>query len=176
MTANVLNDRMTHTKASKIFANALWCVLAIWLVASSLACVIQAWLAPQLTTLMTTVSLGSGMVGVFAMLPGIFLQQPESSIQNLSPGRRVAMTAQFFLIGSVAAMAIRFAGTVALFVACRYQFGLSEKTIAIFVCLWYVLLTSLEIFFLARGAASIDSTPDSRVNFSQSPSTDSTFG
>ncbi|MGB7327355.1 MAG: hypothetical protein WBD31_20940 [Rubripirellula sp.] len=176
MTADVLNHRMTQATASKIFADALRRVILTWLVAVSLGCVFQAWLAPQYMTLMTTVSLGSGIVCVFAMLPGILLQQPESANLSLSRGSRVAVTAQLFMIGSVAAMAIRFTGTVALFVACRYQFGLSEKTIAIFVCLWYVLLTSLEIFFLARGAASIDSTPDSRINFSQSPSTDSTFG
>ena len=60
------------------------------------------------------------------------------------------------LIGVVAAMAIRFSGTVALFVVCRYHFGEESQSVAFLVILWYLSLTSIEVFSLARGIMSLD--------------------
>jgi hypothetical protein len=52
-------------------------------------------------------------------------------------------------------MGIRALGTVALFLLCRYQMGLSLHTLAMFVCGWYALLTSIEVALLAHNAKSL---------------------
>ncbi len=168
--------RIHNVTVNSVFVRALWGVMRGWTLAATVACLLQAWWSPKWAILMLVIALGSGLIAVMSMLPGIFLRVPKTESLPHEPFQKTAMTAHLFLLGSVAAMAIRFVGTVALFAACRYQFELPAKTIAVFVCSWYVLLTSIEILCLAREAASIDSASDSRLDYSHSPSTDSTFG
>jgi hypothetical protein len=103
---------------------------------------------------MTAIAVASVVISIAALLPGMFLRLPANVNNSISICRA---NAELFLVGLSVAMGVRFAGTVALFVACRYQFGLTETAIALHVCGWYAALTSLEIFFLAHGALAIDS-------------------
>lgn len=50
----------------------------------------------------------------------------------------------------VAGVLIRLLGTVALFLTCRYHMATSVGIIAAMTIGWYVLLTSIEVFVLAR--------------------------
>ena len=59
-------------------------------------------------------------------------------------------------------MAIRSLGTVALFVACRYHFGEESQTVVFLVIGWYVYLTSVEVYSLARGISSLDRNSENR--------------
>ncbi len=50
----------------------------------------------------------------------------------------------------VAGVMIRLLGTVALFLTCRYQMATPAGVIAAMTIGWYVLLTSIEVFVVAR--------------------------
>ena len=91
--------------------------------------------------------LASGVVSFVALLPGVILGAPTSGLAN---------RAGVFMVACAAAMALRVMGTVALFVVCRYQMGLSLETLAIHVCSWYAFLTAIQVRLLAKSAAAFD--------------------
>lgn len=186
-----LNDTpgVTGGQVRCIFISATKQLLAFWLAATGLSVLLQVALGPPLSSgpfgslvvpvgQALVIATASGLISLVALLPGCLLRHPAAGVQ---------LRAGLFLIGSVVAMAIRFGGTVALFVACRYQFGSSTEALAVLVCGWYVLLTSAEIFLLARGSSSMGSGPspsaDRSSNFlnahigtPQTPLTESTPG
>ncbi|QDT03811.1 hypothetical protein K227x_21960 [Rubripirellula lacrimiformis] len=203
------HDRRRLATASDLFVTTLRGVVVAWCAVMGMTTVGLAAFAPESVSVGIAIAIGSGLISVLALIPGCFLQQPNTQQPNtqqpntqqpntqqrgngsLESGRRTGLTANLFLVGASAAMAIRFAGTVALFVACRYQFGVTTETVAILVCSWYMLLTSVEIFFLARNASTIDSIIDQssrqrsglesvsdepNLGLSQTPLTDSTLG
>ncbi|MGI9474946.1 MAG: hypothetical protein ACR2NZ_25670, partial [Rubripirellula sp.] len=93
-------------------------------------------------------------------VPGMSIGDPTASQAadaSRANGSQNSTRTMQFIVACVAAMAIRVAGTVALLVACRYQMGLPLQTMAFLVCGWYVVLTSVEITWLAKGASSLDS-------------------
>jgi hypothetical protein len=108
------------------------------------------WLAPETLVVSMLIGLASGIVSVIALMPGANLTNSES---------KSAGDATAFVTTIQAAMAIRVTGTVALFLLGRYQLGHPPQTIAIFVCGWYVLLTSFEVVLLAQSSKSL--TPES---------------
>ena len=112
------------------------------------AAISQLW--PELLWSALWISFASGVVSLFALLPGILIGGEAKS-----PASR----ANVFMVGCVAAMAIRVTGTVALLVTCGYQMHFPLQTLAIFVCGWYVLLTALEIVWLAKASSQFDSQP-----------------
>ena len=59
-------------------------------------------------------------------------------------------TATACIVNLMAGMPIRLVGTVALFLTCRYHMASSSEMIAGMTIGWYVLLTSIEVFVLAR--------------------------
>ena len=121
---------------------------------------LMSWLSPGLVWPNLTIAGISGLISVFALIPGMSLgEQPSRQVSssNGSPRGPASTRTMLFIVASVAAMAIRFLGTVALLVACRYHLGLPLQTLAFLVCGWYVVLTSVEITWLAKGASMLDS-------------------
>lgn len=131
---------------SSLFLAALCRVLLVWMSAAAVMFVVALlvdgdWIGGALV-----IATASALISILALLPGILLRdQPKTA-----SGRTY-----LFMIGCVAAMAIRVVGTVALLVACRYQLSLPIQTTAMFVCGWYVLLTSIEVSSLARSTQTL---------------------
>ncbi|TWU47383.1 hypothetical protein Poly51_51830 [Rubripirellula tenax] len=184
-------DRKPILSVGRIFADALRGSMLVWVAMTCVICVLEAFYAPGWIEPTLTVSLASGIITIASLLPGLMLKSPAatrtSHAAEVSPDlAQTQQTTHLFIIGAAAAMAIRFAGTVALFVACRYQSSLPATTAAIFVCGWYILLTATEIALLARGASGIDlthgqrhdsgDTPYQAFQTLHSPSTESTLG
>jgi hypothetical protein len=94
------------------------------------------------------ITLGSGLFSLMALVPGWVIGR--------SVAQGGAVRGSVATVGVSAAIAIRFAGTVALFVACRYHFGEESLSIVFLVIGWYVFLTSIEVHGLARGLTSLD--------------------
>lgn len=136
-----------------LFAGVLCRVLLTWTVLAIISTITLACLSPELTWPSLTIAGMSGLISVVALVPG--MSQAGHTTANGSDSKSTGT--MMFLIACVAAMAIRVAGTVALLVACRYQMGLPLQTMALLVCGWYVVLTSVEITWLAKGASSLDS-------------------
>ena len=147
-------SHLTPESPRDIFAAALRRTVTTSVAVLGGASVVLAWVAPAQVTATIWIGVASMVISAAALTPGMMIRTPGISVAG---GKRTQVTAQLFLIGVTVAMGVRFAGTVALFVMCRYQFGLNQQNIALHVCGWYVLLTSLEIFFLARGASAIHS-------------------
>lgn len=93
------------------------------------------------------IAIASVCIAWLAMLPG--LTSPP-----LVPARSGQRLSLCLFVG----MAIRLAGTVALFLTCRYYMATSIGMIAGMTIGWYTLLTSVEIHALTRelpGAAKL---------------------
>lgn len=143
-----------------LFASVLRRVLLTWIMLAAVITLAIGWLAPELTWPSLTIAGMSGLISIIALVPGISLGDRSAARAGSADAAKMAPNSTrtlLFIVGSVAAMAIRVAGTVALLVACRYQMGLPLQTMAFLVCGWYVVLTSVEITWLAKGASSIDS-------------------
>lgn len=103
-------------------------------------------------TMVILISIASGLVSLAALVPGWLIGKSVANDKSVLTG--VAT------VGVSAALAIRFTGTVALFVACRYHFGVEATGwIAFLVIGWYVLLTIVEVQQLAKGLTSLDRKP-----------------
>lgn len=185
-----LIPKSNATAASEIFAGALARTLIATTAILGVICVLVACFAPSHLTATISVALASMLVSAASLTPGMMFRVPVTGVKPNSAGK---VNSQLLLLGAAVAMGVRFAGTVALFVVCRYQFGLTEGAVAFHVCGWYAMLTSLEIFFLAHGASAIDSVVQTggadtaggskpvavaadSFRLSQTPLTDSTIG
>jgi hypothetical protein len=102
---------------------------------------------------MILISIASGLVSFAALLPGWVIGKSVANDKSVLTGTAT--------IGVSAALAIRFTGTVALFVACRYHFGVHGlASVAFLVIAWYVLLTMVEVQQLAKGLTALDQPPN----------------
>ncbi len=120
-------------------------VFAVWVV--SLALLVAGFMTGIFHTLINLTDLiviaaASGGIAVLSMLPGILGPAPSGSTPAAASGR--------LAMNLFAGMGIRLAGTVALFLTCRYHMATSSEMIAGMTIGWYVLLTSVEVFVLAR--------------------------
>lgn len=140
--------------ASDIFAAAMARTVGVAMSVLVVVALLATWLAVGHLAATVTIALASIFISVASLMPGVMSRVPRG-VGELNASAK--LNSQLFLLGVTVAMGVRFAGTVALFVACRYQFGLTEGAVAFHVCGWYAALTSLEIFFLAHGASAIDS-------------------
>lgn len=185
-----LTNKPNATTASEIFAGAMARTALVSIAILGVVCVIVACIAPSQLIATVSISLASMFISAAALAPGMMFRVPGTVGK---PNSTEKLNSQLLLLGVTIAMGVRFAGTVALFVVCRYQFGLTEGAVALHVCGWYAMLTSLEIFFLALGASAIDSVVQTvgandaggskpvaiaadSFRFSQTPLTDSTIG
>jgi hypothetical protein len=130
-------------------------LLSLWLAMLLAVSLIVYAVAPELLLQSTLIALASGLISAVALVPYLKLIGPPVS-QTTSDNQPIL---SIFL-----SMAIRVLGTVALFLFCRYQMGLPPRTVALMVCGWYAMLTSVEAFLLARRTnlltTSRESTPE----------------
>jgi len=123
-------------------------LIAVWLVAAAVSFVVTWAIVPELIGASVLVAIWSGLISIAALLPGRRLGR---SIHPLGDAGALPTVI-------VLAMAIRVTGTVALLLFCRYQMDHQLPTLALLVGAWYLLLTSVEVSLLARGARSLSST------------------
>ena len=156
--AEAVCDKEVSDEVSKIFEQVAWQVSIGWLLGCILLAAVQMglpasgnehWIA---VNQLVWVSLASGLITLASLVPGLVIGRGVG-------GDRVARTS-VAIVSASAAMGIRFAGTVALFVACRYHFGEESSSIVFLVIGWYVFLTSIEVHGLARGCTSLDRIQD----------------
>ena len=155
---NTASSGAVSDEVGEIFQKAAWRVLAGWLLgcfallASQMASVSLGygqWIAWDQAV---WVSLASGLITLASLVPGLLIGRGVSA-------ERIALSS-VAIVSASSAMGIRFAGTVALFVACRYHFGEESSPIVFLVIGWYVFLTSIEVHGLARGCTSLDQIQD----------------
>ena len=147
---------------SDVFCDALVAVAVAWCVTAIIStAAIFVWLPVAIFPALV-IAVGSGLISLLALAPGVISANRSISQTGSSDGRDHDDGRR--LIGvCFAAMAIRLTCTVALFVACRYQMELPLETIAILVCAWYVLLTAMEILKLARGTSDLNARSESTL-------------
>jgi hypothetical protein len=88
------------------------------------------------------ISAASGFLGLVAILP--FSNKAVQRLGGASVAEVLSSEVGLFVAFSIG-MGIRIAGTVALFLACRYQMVATDGEIAAFVLAWYLYLTLIEI-------------------------------
>lgn len=104
------------------------------------------------------VSAASGLIAVFAI--GLFSARFARAVGG-RPLQAVIESDMGLFVAFSAGMAIRILGTVALFLACRYQMGASPETLATLVLGWYLYLTLIEIsVVVARSSKFFESVAD----------------
>ncbi len=96
----------------------------------------------------------SGLISVVALLPGSIMVGVSN---HPSPNIRFGSFAAAMGFG----MIFRFAGTLALFLFCRYHLAQTQQWTAIATILWYVFLTSVEIIAVVHSTASAKQDPTS---------------
>lgn len=129
------------------FASALAAVVAAWLLAAmvqGLLFVAFGLVGESDQGAAAAVGGGSGLVAVAAMTAGLLLSR--------SRGREpTSNNASLRLMAAAAtAMFLRLAGTVALFLTCRYHMAAATDMVLWSTVGWYVYLTTIEVFVLAR--------------------------
>ncbi|WP_068266627.1 hypothetical protein [Rubripirellula obstinata] len=140
-----------------LFASVAWRVSAAWMAGClALLLVVIAFAIGEKQFITSDqiiwVSLASGLITLASLVPGLVIGRGVPADKVARSGTAIVATS--------AALGIRFAGTVALFVACRYHFGEESSSIVFLVIGWYVFLTSIEVHGLAGGLTSLDRIQD----------------
>jgi hypothetical protein len=130
-----------------VFIAALLRVLAVWILGAFVVLAGTAKFAPGFVQAAAWITAISGIVSVLALLPGILIGS-----DSVAPSNRPVV----FMVACLAAMTIRIVGTVALLVVCGYQMHIPLQALALFVCGWYLLLTAVEIIWLAKGSSQFN--------------------
>lgn len=110
------------------------------------------FIASEMLATSVLIAIASLIISTGALLPGLKLSQSENA---------KATPTDHYLRTIVAAMTIRVLGTVALLLVCRYEMGVPLQATALFVCGWYIVLTSIEVSLLARAANSLTKITES---------------
>jgi len=134
--------------------------MTFWSISFALVSLATYLFAPEMLLQSAWIGLASGAVSAAALLPSFKLDSFKldrvNSVTNPEDlGDRQMREANAYTVSIFGAMAIRVTGTVALFLLCRYQMGLPLPMIALLVCGWYVLLTSVEVSLLARSTETL---------------------
>jgi len=104
--------------------------------------------------LMLQITVGSYLVALVASLPGIavdFGRAFRSARSREGPGPVPNRFGEF-----VASVLIRLAGTIALFMLCRYQMPPSQDVVAAWVLGWYAWLVLVEVVSLCRAIVPME--------------------
>ncbi len=133
MTENRLDAERTFQRAS---ARAVAWVLVCSLLGFAGLSVAMLQFAPQLLSDAIWIALGSVLVAVTSMVPGLGEDREDETIV-----RRI-----------IVGILIRSVGTVALFLTCRYHMASPVEMIAAMTISWYVLLTLIEVVVLSRNS------------------------
>jgi len=151
--------------AGQRFAHTLRRVLVAWLVGFFLSMAVVVVTDPDFLWGATFISIASGLVAVAALGPVAWLAKSsqESVFTDKScsphdqqgfgvPDRVASTEANWVPLASalMSGVMLRLAGTVALFLLCRYQMGHQPSVIAAWVTTWYLWLASVEVSSLAK--------------------------
>ena len=136
----------------------------------------ERWLAGVRTGDTIFVAIASLLIAFAAMIPGWSINRIRGEAGRSQPTGASAGVDRPGNLGQSAALArkqttrlmasvlIRLFGTVALFLACRYQMATPIEKLAAMVLGWYVLLTFVEILMLARGLSGSSGTAGGTAN------------
>lgn len=129
------------------FLQALTWIIVGWSLASGILWFMIGHRDTGLFTDALVIAVGSGVIACVALIPGMLIRMivrnGEAKCQSAELWGRLAAAL-------LAGMVIRSVGTVALFLTYRYQLASSTEMIAGMTLSWYVYLTSIEVFVLAR--------------------------
>ncbi len=151
---------------SEQFRHILGRIALAWVVGCAVASLVGVLgLADMAEHRILRISFASGFIGFAAILP--FSRKAAWRIGGAPVAGFLAGELGLFVAFSIG-MGIRITGTVALFLACRYQMVASEGEIAAFVLVWYVYLTLIEIALVLYraepGSNALDSDASKRCD------------
>ncbi|MEM9827065.1 MAG: hypothetical protein AAF958_10775 [Planctomycetota bacterium] len=130
----------------EFFRRALVAGLIAWLVMTAVLLVGES----SRVVALIAVAVPNALIAVASLAPGMALPSKRR-------WKRSADRAMAFMLGGVAAMAIRTVCTVALVAVCRYQMGAEAERVTLWIGFFYVVLTAVEVTVLARGGRTLDS-------------------
>lgn len=129
--------------SSHQFRSILRLTALAWVVGAVIALVVARLASAELLAgQVFRISLASGFLGLVAILP--FSERAVRRFAGAAVVDVLQSQVGLFVAFSIG-MGIRIVGTVALFLACRYQMVATDGEIAAFVLVWYLYLTLIEI-------------------------------
>jgi hypothetical protein len=152
-TASRISD---DRQMARTFGRAVQWACLLWLAVMGLAWLMsqtgagERWLADVRSGDVIVVAIASLLISLAAMIPGWAMKR-STGVQPHANSDQSTTVARRQTTRLVASVLIRVCGTVALFLACRYQMATPIEKLAAMVLGWYVLLTFVEILVLARG-------------------------
>ena len=104
------------------------------------------------------ISLGNLLVAYLTLMPLRHLGQRMALGENPSTPKSggAAGVSSLMLFG----MAIRFIGTIALFVVCRYQMAIADELIALTCIAWYLIFSAIITHAMATEVKHFDSASE----------------
>jgi|GEM_PF-3355139 hypothetical protein len=120
-----------------------------WLIAFPTTCLIGQWLINKqvLEKIILAdyffIAFGNLLIGYAALLPLLRIGKKRPEVWSLEEGQNAdqAETVSLLLGGTT----IRFVGTIALVVLCRYHISSPDRTIALATIFWFALLTLVSV-------------------------------
>lgn len=137
---------------TRVFTAALGLVVLAWAVFATALVSLIAWLDVGLLREAIVISLLNGLIAVISFAPGL-VREWLPYLDPAEHARKIAQDAngKDNYIGSLfGGMILRLIATVALFVLCRYQMAAPLHWIAAMIIGWYVVMTTTEVFILAK--------------------------
>ncbi len=141
----LMNDHAHETPGGqprstrRSFFRALRWIVGSWAVCLALLVVLVSQRNAELLADAMIIAVVSIAIACASLVPALCSQGKSSSGQGSE-----------LVMGMFAGIPIRFVGTVALFVTCRYHMASTMEMIAGMTIGWYVLLTLIEVITLAR--------------------------
>ncbi len=123
----------------RAFAHALAWVIVGWVVATFIMILLVRAVSSPVLLDSIVIAIASLVIASVSMLPG-FLGGAQ--------GEGIGAQGEGMIVRLMAGILIRLAGTVALFLTCRYHMASPMEMIAAMTISWYVLLTSIEVTVL----------------------------
>ena len=104
------------------------------------------------------ISLGNLLVAYLTLMPLRHVGQKKALGENRVAPKRVGAADVSSLM--LSGMAIRFIGTIALFVVCRYQMSASDDLIALTCIAWYLIFSAIITHAMATEVKHFDSASE----------------
>ncbi|QDT13241.1 hypothetical protein [Planctomycetes bacterium K23_9] len=143
-------------KPARVFTGALVVSGMVWVALSLILILAVTVFAVEFVRQTVLVTVLSGIVAAVSLMPGLVSEWTPQLASNRTVS---ASTKKQNYLGPVfGGIILRMVATVALFVMCRYQFAESVNWIAALTIGWYVVLTCVEVTWLARKLPQLDAT------------------
>lgn len=149
-----------HLSSRGIYFSAVRRLAAIWSIVTLIVSIATYLTVQEAFGASLIIAFASGIISAVALEPFrrvAYQMEMVQSVNRLADGNQGVDSS--LVTAFLAAMAIRVTGTVALFLLCSYELhnkmGLPQQRIALFVCGWYVLLTSAEVSLLVQSVRSL---------------------